>query len=118
MKKLISAWALLALVIAQVAISQHNASHIDHGFSSGKLSVTISGDTHQKQDSQKSQKSQKHKCPECLLTKSLQTAFYNAPAILSVDVTAAIIASSARKDIFVQAAYNANSPRAPPVFLI
>lgn len=115
LKKIVSAWALLALVIAQVAVSQHSASHIDHGFDSGKLSVSISGDNHQKQDSPKNQK---HKCPECLLTKSLQTAFYNTPAILSVDITTGVTVFSVRKDIPFQAAYNANSPRAPPVFLI
>jgi len=105
-------WALLALVIAQVAITQHNATHIEHGFEAYD-SVSHSSDTdHQDQENQK------HKCPEFLLTKSLQTAFYNSPVIISVPVVSYQATASQEFHIVVKVTYSAHSPRAPPAFLI
>jgi hypothetical protein len=111
-KKFISLWALLALMLGQVTLAQHNASHIDHGFSQA---VTSHGgqDEHQNDKDNK-----KHECPECLLTKSLQTAFYNVSVALSFTSEAEALVPQQQSLTIAVNLYKANSPRAPPTLLI
>lgn len=114
-RKFIFAWALLALMIGQFSLAQHSAVHIDHGFST---KIIASHDGHEDHQNDPKKGHLKHQCPECLLTKSLQTAFYNAP------VTFVIGIEKQSRDLFKQSSaivdcyFNPNSPRAPPVFLI
>ena len=112
-RKFISIWALLALMLGQVTLAQHSASHIDHGFSQ---EVTTSHNDHSdhKQDPHK----KKHECPECLLTKSLQAAFYNTPVTLAFALQAETLAQIQQPITIAVNRYKANSPRAPPAFLI
>ena len=112
-RKFISIWALLALMIGQVTLAQHSASHIDHRFSQ---EIAVSHDGHDKHQSDKSKK--KHECPECLLTKSLQAAFYNAPSTLLVTLGAETFATTQQSLTIAVNRYQANPPRAPPAILI
>lgn len=112
-RKLVSIWALLALMLGQVTLAQHSASHIDHGFSQ---EITVSHNLcdehqHDKED-------QKHECPECLLTKSLQAAFYNTPVTLAFALKSEVLRPQQYSVATVVNRYNSNSPRAPPVTLI
>lgn len=113
LKKIISLWALLALIFGQITLAHHSASHIDHGFSQ-EISITHDvGDNHHHHKDNK-----KHKCPECLLTKSLQTVFYNAPITLFFSSKIENIAPVKQSLIVYGFYYNPNSPRAPPAILI
>lgn len=111
-RKFISLWALLALMLGQIALAQHSASHIDHGIS---FELTSSGNDehhHHQEDSKK------HQCPECVLTKSFQTAFYNISTALSFAINIEIL-TPAQQDLLISINhYKAQNPRAPPVTLI
>lgn len=111
LKKFVSLWALLALLLGQVALAQHSANHTDHGVSF-ELSSSHSDD-HDHQE-----KSKKHQCPECVLTKSLQTAFYNAPVTLSFNFRTEVLLPQQYFIVTAVNHYNSNSPRAPPAILI
>lgn len=106
-------WALLALMLGQVALAQHSASHIEHGFSQEIVASHDAGDTHHHD-----KKNKKHDCPECLLTKSLQTAFYNAATISVVTSGSKTLALPKQSYLIVERPYRANAPRAPPTILI
>lgn len=112
-KKLISIWALLALILGQIALSEHSASHIEHGFSQ---ETVASNDIHDGHHHDKDSK--KHECPECLLAKSLQTAFYSAPIELSFSLKAEVVALTTQIPTISINRYNSNTPRAPPTDLI
>lgn len=112
-KKFISLWALLALMFGQVTLAQHSASHIEHGFFQ---EITVSQSTHDEHQHDKNNK--KHECPECLLTKSLQTAFYNAPVTLSFSLQKEALKLQQQSFVISLNRYKANSPRAPPAILI
>ena len=105
-------WALLALMLGQVTLAQHSASHIDHGFSH----VVSSHADHDEHHNDKDEK--KHECPECLLTKSLQTAFYNTPFTLSFVPQVKTLVLQQRLSVVSLKQYNSNTPRAPPATLI
>lgn len=110
-RKFISLWALLALMLGQIALAQHSAAHIDHGIS---FEFAFShDDNHDHQE-----ENEKHQCPECVLTKSLQTAFYNASTTLFfASQTDSLIPVYQFRTIIIDR-YQANSPRAPPSILI
>lgn len=113
-KKIISVWAILALAFAQIAIAQHNAVHIDHGFEIAQTQHDAAID--HEHGNEKTARS--HKCPECLLVKSLQTAFH-ADSALTVDFILSKNAFLATDTSFVSKAITlAYNPRAPPVLLI
>ncbi len=119
-RKFISLWVLLALMLGQVALAQHSASHIEHGFSQETVASNDihnnHNHNHDKHNHDKDNK--KHECPECLLTKSLQTAFYNAPITLNFSLQAeAVVFTTRIPTVFVNH-YNSNTPRAPPTVLI
>ena len=119
-RKIISLWALLALLLGQVALAGHNATHIEHGFSQEIIvSYDAVHDHGQNHDhGHENEEAKEHQCSECLLTKALQTAFYNAPATLSffpeIEV---LVAGQKSVDISINR-YYANAPRAPPYILI
>ncbi len=113
LRKLVSIWALLALMLAQVTLAQHSASHIDHGFSQ---EITASQSAHDEHQHDKDNK--KHECPECLLTKSLQAAFYNTPVTLAFFIQSDVILPQQYSFANFVRRYNSNSPRAPPTILI
>ena len=112
-RKFISMWALLALMLGQVALVQHSATHADHGFSQEVVVFHDGNDEHQNDQDNK-----KHDCPECLITKSLQTAFYNVSSIFPVNSAAKTLALPKQSYVIVENHYRANSPRAPPAILI
>jgi hypothetical protein len=105
--------ALFALIIAQIFIAQHSATHINHGLSFDQHASHAADNDHPDHQNNK-----KHECPECLLTKSLQTAFYSIPSVVSIVTVSNTIAS--RQEFFIvgKENYKANIARAPPVFLI
>ncbi len=117
-RKVISTWALLALILGQATLAQHSASHIDHGFSQDIVAFYDIHDEHQHNDHQHDEDNKKHECPECLLTKSLQTAFYSAPVTLSVGLPSDILLPQQYSFVNLVNRYKANSPRAPPALLI
>ena len=100
-------------MLGQVALAQHSASHIEHGFSQEILASHSGHDEHQNDQDNK-----KHDCPECLLTKSLQTAFYNAPAIFVVNLGSETLVVPKQSYLIAKNRYRTNSPRAPPINLI
>lgn len=111
-RKIISLWALLALVMGQIALSQHSAAHIDHGFAVEHTAALHMDDHHSDHENNK------HECPECSLTKSLQTAFYNAPALFISAVDLHFLTPPTQVNIVNGILSKANPPRAPPTFLI
>ncbi len=100
-------------MLGQVTLAQHSASHIDHGFSQ---EITVSQSTNDEHQHDKDNK--KHECPECLLTKSLQAAFYNTPVTLAFVLQSEVPLPQQYSFATVVNRYNSNSPRAPPVTLI
>ncbi len=114
-RKLISIWALLALMLGQVALAQHSATHIDHGISLEFVSSHSDDYTHDHNDREEGNK---HQCPECVLTKALQTAFYNASTTLfPASQTGATVQTYQSFKVAINR-YKTNAPRAPPVVLI
>ncbi len=114
-KKFIAMWALLGLMLGQIALAEHNAAHIDHHISV-EIAAADCAD-HQEED-EHPDNAKSHQCPECVLTKSLQVALYNAPTALL---------SFSRIDILVPPEDSfgisknrdkANFARAPPYILI
>ncbi len=114
LRKIISVWAILALAFAQIAIAQHNAVHLDHGSQSIQIEKHVSADHEQDDENTPSP----HECPECLLVKSLQTAFH-ADSALTVDFILGKSRFLPTETSFVSnAVASAYNPRAPPVLLI
>ena len=111
-RKFISFGALLVLMLGQIALADHSASHIDHEFSE-KIVAFHDHDGHHHDE-----KNNQHECSECLLSQLLQTASLNSPAVFP-------LASKVEEHIIKQQSFKvavnrskANSPRAPPVDLI
>lgn len=116
-KKLISLWALLALMFGQVSLAHHSATHIDHG-ASQNLIVFNDADHGHEHEHDEEHKKKTHACPQCVLTKSLQTAFYNSFAVLlSVPQTETILPTQ-QSYLISSNHFKANAPRAPPAILI
>ncbi len=116
LRRLISVWALLTLMLGQITLAQHSVEHIDHGLSQ---EITVSYDNHDEHDEHEhDQDNNKHECPECSLAKSLQVAFYNAPAALTFALS--VQTRQVQPKSYMGAAYQskANAPRAPPHSLI
>lgn len=114
-KKFTLIWALLVLILGQAALVEHNVAHMDHGFSQETATFHGHHDEHQHDNDENNEK---HECPECLLTQSLQTAFYNAPVALSLVTKTEILTPQQQYFTIAINRYKANSPRAPPVNLI
>ena len=112
-KKIISIYALLALLFGHVTLAQHSAAHIEHGFVQ-EISVSYSDHDEHQHDHEDT----KHECPECLLTKSLQTAFYNESATLFFASHADSLPAQQYSLVISAKLFNSNSPRAPPYILI
>lgn len=110
-RKLISICALLALMFGQVVLAQHNATHIDHGISF-ELAFSHNDEHHHQEEREK------HQCPECVLTKLLQTAFYNVSSTLLSASQVGTLTPEHESLTVVNNNYKANSPRAPPAILI
>jgi hypothetical protein len=70
-KRFLACFLLFALFAAQISISAHSAVHIDHN-----NIVVASADQSDHKDDHLPQDI-KHKCPECLLVKSLQHAYFS-----------------------------------------
>lgn len=114
-RRLISLWALLALMLGQIALAEHSATHIDHGFS--QETVVLHGD-HNGDHHQHDQDTDKHECPECVLTQSLQTAFYLLPTVLFSTPKAETFTLTQKSPTISSNRYKAHPPRAPPTTLI
>lgn len=103
-------------MLGQTILAQHSASHIEHDFSQKVLALHDHNhdEHHHKHDTPH----QKHECPECLLTKSLQTAFYHAPITLSIIIRAEAFSLQQDYEVVSLNPYRAHPPRAPPAHLI
>ncbi len=104
-------WALLALLLGQVALADHSATHVDHDFQQEASSISH-GDHNHDEDHKA------HECPKCVLTQSLQAAFYDASAILPLASQAEIITPLQQPVMVSIHQYNAHPARAPPAILI
>lgn len=111
-KKSISVWALLALIFGQLILAQHNAVHIEHGFSQ-EIASFHDGHKHDHDEEEK-----EHQCPECLLTETLNIGFYHHSTIVFMVPTTSGFTLQEKSDYILSARYQANLPRAPPVVLI
>lgn len=113
-KKIITVWTVLALAFAQIAIAQHSSVHLDHGFQS------IQAETHASANQEPNNEDvpESHECPECLLVKSLQTAFYSDSAITVVSILKNTPFLSSNPSYVSNAVASAYTPRAPPLLLI
>jgi len=112
-KKIISVWAILALAFAQIAIAQHNAVHLDHGFQSQIEQHADAGHEHEDKNTPFL-----HECPECLLTKTLQTAFHAGDTLALKDTLSENLFSLTETSFISNAVASAYNPRAPPILLI
>ena len=115
-RRFIAGWALLAIMLGQVALAQHSATHIEHGFLQ-EISTT-SHEGHEDHHDEDHHDSQKHNCSECALIQSLQTAFYHAPALLFTRIKAEPLTASTPFHIMAISHYKSSPPRAPPFILI
>lgn len=116
-RKIISVWALLALMIAQIAVAQHSAAHFDHGFESPYLELSTADHQDQNDDDDQEHETA-HECPECLVTKSLSAAFVSDHALHQELLTGAdhfYVTETPYVSARQTKPYN---PRAPPAFLI
>ncbi len=112
-KRLIASLVLFALIFAQISIAKHALQHPDHAFSVA-VSDVVSDHDQNHDDKHHS----KHKCPECLLTKSFQSAF-TADSSFDFNVLVSLQTYSFAKNDVAQTVIAANyQPRAPPAFLI
>lgn len=109
-------WALLALAFAQFAIAGHSAVHADHAFEIAHAQQQISHDHNSGHGD--SDAPRPHECPECLLVKSLQTAFHASDVGVADFALPAETVSSTKTPYISQAVSSPYSPRAPPAFLI
>ncbi len=119
-KKLIGVWAVLALAVAQIAVAQHNAVHPDHGFEllSSQQVVDVHSDHQHDHDHEQDKNGVSHQCPECLLVKTLQTAFFSnsTAASIAIEGQGPFVATEA--PVLSKASSKAYNPRAPPVLFI
>jgi hypothetical protein len=117
LRKLISLCALLALFVAQISVAHHSAVHIDHGITHHQDAPQLQAENvsaHSDHD----QQSKQHQCPECLLNKTLQGAFYNQQAALFHVLSSEKTTAPQHINFHTNVIYNANAARAPPRFLI
>ena len=108
-RKFLTIGALLTIMLGQVALAQHSATHIEHEFSQ---EIVVCHDDHHDEDREP------HECSECFLINSLQTAFYNDPVTLLVVLEAEHLTLLEKSLIVSNTRYTSNPPRAPPTFLI
>ena len=116
-RKFITIWALLAIMFGQVALVQHSATHIEHGFSQ-EIVASYDDHHHHHDEDQHDEDNEPHECSECFLINSLQTAFYNDPVTLPVVLEAEYSTLFEQSFIASNRRYTSNPPRAPPTFLI
>jgi hypothetical protein len=110
-RKIVYFVLLLGLFIAQFVTAYHTAEHIDHG-----ISVISYNDQHDHEH--ENQGKSKHQCPECVLSKTLQIAFYHAPAYFSHQAHVEKIENQDTSVFVSSLKQKSNNPRAPPAFLI
>lgn len=103
------AWALVALLAGQIALAQHSAVHPDHSLVS--LQTQHEGDPPE-------QGTHKKVCPECLLSKSLQTAYIAQTGTVLVDLASEQILATPTPLFLAGFIRTAHHPRGPPAFLI
>ncbi len=112
-KRLITCLALFALIFSQISIVKHALQNSDRVFSIAAFDVIFDHD--QKHDDKHHSK---HKCPECLLTKSFQSAL-TSDGSFDFYIPVSLESYSFAKNDVVQNIIPANyRPRAPPAFLI
>lgn len=115
-RKLVSIWGILALLIAQIAVAHHSAVHIDHGLdlqhSTAQQQILETADDHDDAPIAS------HDCPECLLIKTLQTAYHGGHNALHAPVIKAVSEPPAVNTLHSQTQSRAYNPRAPPAVLI
>ena len=114
LRKLISVCALIAMLVAQVSIAQHSAVHVNHDVSLHLEAAHLSAD----KDSDSDQQNKQHQCPECFLTKTLQSAFYNQELFLLPNSAVETASPASLMHAPIKLSSNANTARAPPRFLI
>ena len=110
--KLIACFVLFALVYAQFAISAHAVFHPDHDTAS-----VISYEIEPEQNDEW-EKHNNHKCPECLIVKSFQTAFADSVSlhlVVQPKPQPFILFSDSLLPNVECASY---CPRAPPPFFV
>lgn len=112
-KRLTAFIVLFALICAQIAISAHAVLHPDHNIAFVALDAGHNHDHDQKDDGHS-----KHKCPECLLAKSFQSAFVVDGYLNIGSFPATQIYFSNETDAVQSISSAYYQPRAPPAFLI
>lgn len=112
-KKFISLFALLALMLGQVAVAQHSAAHVDHGFI-----VQISSAHDDCNKSSHEDKESQHNCPECALQKTLQVALYHTPTVFIAPNETESLTLYSTSFKLIKHLRETNAPRAPPVIFI
>lgn len=114
-KRLIGVWAVLALAVAQLAVAQHSTVHPYHAF---EISIHqhAADEHHHEHDEEHDDIS--HVCPEFLLSKSIETAFYSDSAIVPLQIEGLGPFVATEAPVFSKASSKAYNPRAPPVLLI
>jgi hypothetical protein len=113
-RKIISLWAILALAFAQIAIAQHSAAHLDHGFESIQTQQHAAVD----HDGDKDPSEKPHDCPECQLTKGLQTVIPSETGLFVGFMISGHTASMIEAPFVSIAVASSYNPRAPPSFSI
>tara|TARA_B100001179_G_scaffold225958_1_gene206385 strand:+ start:2208 stop:2549 length:342 start_codon:yes stop_codon:yes gene_type:complete len=110
-RKVIFSCLILAVFMAQFSIAQHEAVHPDH-----VLNITLN---HQIETGQEDPDQHKQPdCAECLLTKTLQTAFYNSPSLITVDFPLLDNVFLPVEAVKQAKRFTFYHVRAPPLFLI
>ncbi len=108
----------MAFMAAQVSLAQHSAVHIDHGFSQDVVAFHHCDDEYGHDHDHHDENNVKHDCPECLLAKTLQAAFYYMPATFLFEQRADDTLKTYQSIVAVKDYFNPNAPRAPPIALI
>ena len=115
-KRSIGLWAVLALAVAQIAVAQHSTVHPYHAF---EVSIDQHADVGQHHHEEgEGHDDVSHVCPEFLLSKSIETAFYSDSAVVAVQIEGLGPFIATEAPVFSKAFSKAYNPPAPPAFLI
>ena len=117
-RKLISLWALLDLVLGQVALAQHKVTHIDHGASFELASAHNDKHDHNDHEHDDDQKNINENCQVCLLTNALVFAIVAETDDFSFTLTTSYNLSKNHGWLVNGNVHEPYNPRAPPTFLI
>ncbi len=114
-QRIISLWALLAILLGQMAFAHHSTEHSNNYFFDNVVVSHAYDDNHNHKDERNHEE---HKCPECLLAQTLQAAYYNAPAYVYEPIKVRI-AEPFKRFVYVdRVKYKSYAPRAPPTIFI